>query len=286
MANFLLVDDDQVTLNLLHLIISNSYKYSEVTSVRSNEEAYCILKSSSPDLIITDINRPNEGGYEFLTKLRQLPHTKSIPVIAVSATSKDEHEELKQYRHGFNAVLPKPFSTSQLFETLNKLLDLHVDPSISLLLAGQERQDLDYKESFDFISKDTCAALAKDVIAMANWGGGVIVVGVSEPIPGQFVLTGLKDEVLPDFEVTRLNNAIRGYIDPHVHVTSKILTYDSRKFVELTVPAVKDTLILAKKQNDKVRLFQGRIYTRNASAESAEVQTSAELRELLLKLNS
>lgn len=280
MAKFLLVDDVQIILNLLHLLISNAYKGAEVRSVLSNEEAYVLLDNYRPDLIISDINRPGADGYSFLNKLRENIKTRRIPVIAVSGSVKDEHEELLLYRHGFNSVVPKPFNTEAIFKAINKVLEISIDPNILLLLSFTESQSLDYKEDLNLSDKDSRAALAKDVIAMANWGGGTIIVGVAEPEPGRFSLKGIASEKLTSYEVTKLNNSIRDFIDPHIHLNSKLLEHESKQYCLITVPPVEKTIYLAKKQNENAKLYCGRIYTRNTSAESAEIRTSVELREL------
>jgi len=284
MAKFLLVDDAQSILNLLHILISNAYKGAEVRSVLSNEQAYVLLDNYSPDLIISDINRPGADGYSFLNKLRENINTRRIPVIAVSGSVKNEHEELLLYRHGFNHVVPKPFNTETLFKAINKVLEIHIDPNILLLLSFTESQSVDYKEELNFSEKDSRAALAKDVIAMANWGGGTIIVGVAEPEPGRFSLKGITPEKLSSYEVTKLNNSIKDFIDPHIHLKSKFIEHENKHFCLITVPPVGKSIYLPKKQNENAKLYCGRIYTRNTSAESAEIRTSVELRELLDKI--
>jgi len=284
MAKFLLVDDDQIILNLLHMLISNVYKGAEVRSVLSSEEAYVLVDNFSPDLIISDINRPGAGGYSFLNKLRENINTRRIPVIAVSGSVKNEHEELLLYRHGFNYVVPKPFNAETIFEAINKVLEIHLDPNILLLLSFAESQSLDYKEELNLSDKDSRAALAKDVIAMANWGGGKIIVGVAEPVPGRFRLKGITPEKLPSYEVTKLNNSIKDFVDPHIHLNSKFLEHENKHYCLITVPPGGKSIYLPKKQNENAKLYCGRIYTRNTSAESAEIRTSVELRELFEKI--
>jgi len=46
-----------------------------------------------PDLILLDIMMPGMDGYETLRHLRQMPETRDIPVIFVTAMSADEDEE-------------------------------------------------------------------------------------------------------------------------------------------------------------------------------------------------
>lgn len=49
----------------------------------------------------------------------------------------------------------------------------------SLLLATQETKQVDFKESFDVNSKGDWCELIKDFAAMANSGGGVVVIGLN-----------------------------------------------------------------------------------------------------------
>lgn len=48
----------------------------------------------------------------------------------------------------------------------------------SLLLRKRESKSLDFKRSFDITSKEAWCELIKDIIAMANSGGGGIIIGV------------------------------------------------------------------------------------------------------------
>ncbi|NIN01351.1 MAG: hypothetical protein GTO24_25645, partial [candidate division Zixibacteria bacterium] len=80
-------------------------------------------------------------------------------------------------------MLAKPFKIEEILDLLNLVLPVKSNPDAVRIYLGSERQDLDYKEGLDLQTKDNCAALAKDVIAIANWGGGTIIVGVAEPRP-------------------------------------------------------------------------------------------------------
>ncbi len=121
-------------------------------------------------------------------------------------------------------------------------------------------------------------------MAMANWGGGTIVVGVAEPQPGNFVAQGVPDSVLDSFETSRLNRAVNEFLDPPVPITVRRVQDGNQMFVLLSVPAAKDSLVLVKRQNEDAGIYPGRIYSRSSAAESAEVRTSSELRELLDRL--
>jgi hypothetical protein len=56
-----------------------------------------------------------------------------------------------------------------------------MDELINLALtADQELQNVDFKESFDVNSKAEWCEILKDIVAMANSGGGVLIIGVKD----------------------------------------------------------------------------------------------------------
>lgn len=87
------------------------------------------------------------------------------------------------------------------------------------LQANQESQTLDFKSSLNVESKGEWLELIKDMIAMANSGGGIILVG-------------LHDDGSPSgSNITQILN-----VDP-ADVTNKIFAYTSQHFSEFRISA-------------------------------------------------
>lgn len=280
-TRFLVVDDDERLGKILGELLSVAYHGAEVKVALDNDGAFQQMERYVPSLITTDINRPGGDGYDFLTRIRNDPMLRHVPVIAVSGANKSDDVQLRQYRHGFNAVLSKPFSLQKLLSTINEVLHLRANPDAAMIHAGFESQERDYKETIDLTSKNGRASLAKDVIAFANYGGGTIILGVSESVPGRFLPVGVPESLVPQFETTRLNQAIRSFMDPPIHVTVRVVQDGTRTFLFLDIPAAQGTLLLAGKKNEAAGLYPGRIYTRTTDVSSSETQSSAELREVL-----
>jgi CheY-like chemotaxis protein len=280
---FLIVEDDSLIADLLQHVLHRSFKDAEVQHSSDNEGAYSILRDWLPSLVITDIMHPGGDGYELLSKLRKDPRTWSIPVMVMSGGHSSNEDQLRQYRHGFNAVLPKPSPVQEMIVSINQLLHLHASPDAAMIHAGYESPDRDYKVTVDLQTKAGRASLAKDVIAMSNYGGGTIIIGVSEDKPGRFLPMGIPDDVISICETTRLNRSLRVFMDPHVQITVRPVKDSERSYLFMEVPAANDTLILAAMKNEMASLYPGRIYTRTNAAESAEVQTAQELRHVLAR---
>jgi len=275
-------DDEPIIGEMLSRWIVGAFPTADVRSAINNQEAYAVLRGFDPDLIITDLNRPGETGLAFIDALRMDPHTRRTPILVASGNreaSGVSPEEL--LRRGANDALEKPFTPRDLLVSLKRLLHTPDDPDKLLITLGYESQGLDYKATIDLSSKRDRAALAKDVIAMANWGGGSIVIGVQETRPGHFVPSGVSESVVEAFEVSRLNRALRPFLDPPIPIIVRRIMLDGATYVVLRVSASGHTLILAARQHEEAGLYCGRIYTRTSAAESAEVQSSAELREML-----
>jgi CheY-like chemotaxis protein len=236
-----------------------------------------------PDLFITDLCKPDIGGVELVQRLRGNPQTDSIPIWVISGQA-DTDAGRRAKDAGADQIILKPFSLDTLAAHGNQLFKARRTGRFDHLFdAGTETQDLDYKEKLER-TRDGVAAVAKDIIAMANFGGGYLIFGVAEKSKGQFEQVGLPPEQLEQLEVTTLNKATREYTDPPHPVKCHRVQKDGLSFVVVQVPPSEESLVLVKKQNDAAHLYPGRIYSRTTSCESAEVRDNHELRRILGRL--
>lgn len=73
------------------------------------------------DLILMDIRLPYEDGYGALKKIRQSPHLKNIPIVAVTAEASLE-QIMKAKEAGFNGFLGKPLDPDLFPDQIQKIL--------------------------------------------------------------------------------------------------------------------------------------------------------------------
>jgi two-component system, cell cycle response regulator DivK len=73
------------------------------------------------DLILMDIRLPYEDGYSALSKVRQSPRLKTVPVIAVTAEASLE-EMNKARRSGFDGFLGKPLDPDKFPDQIQRIL--------------------------------------------------------------------------------------------------------------------------------------------------------------------
>ncbi len=130
MAQKILVAEDQV--HIRHLI---EYKLRnsgyEVVSVDNGEAALSTARSVLPDLVLLDIMMPLMTGFEVLVALKADASTQNIPVLLVTAQSK-EHEVLRGLELGAEDYITKPFSPNELAARVKKTLLTRGRPSSAL----------------------------------------------------------------------------------------------------------------------------------------------------------
>ncbi len=79
----LLVEDNEANSRLAKFLLrSQGYQVREAVTAR---EAFEILKTHRPDLIIMAILLPDMNGLEATKKIKENPETREIPVVAVTA---------------------------------------------------------------------------------------------------------------------------------------------------------------------------------------------------------
>lgn len=117
----LVVDDQSDSL----LLVANILKDAGIQSLTASsaKEAWNIISSGKPDIIICDIGMPGEDGHSFLERLRKMPESEggNIPAIALSAFADRDNRE-KSLRSGFALHISKPFEPSMLIDAVLKLV--------------------------------------------------------------------------------------------------------------------------------------------------------------------
>ncbi len=111
-GTILIVDDMAENVTLLSRILANQ-GYT-VQTADNGPQAIEIAQTSSPDLILLDINMPGMDGFETCVRLKQDERTRDIPVIFISALDaiddkvKAFHAGVWARRAGAATARPRP----------------------------------------------------------------------------------------------------------------------------------------------------------------------------------
>jgi CheY-like chemotaxis protein len=73
-----------------------------------------------PDAIVLDVGMPGLDGYETARRIRQLPWSRDVVLIAVTGWG-NEKDKLKSAAAGFNVHLVKPVDATTILEVLDQM---------------------------------------------------------------------------------------------------------------------------------------------------------------------
>jgi diguanylate cyclase (GGDEF)-like protein len=117
----LIVDDTPMNIRVLGTALQEEYQIRVATS--GEEALEMATKLPVPDLILLDIMMPEMNGFQVLEVLKSLPETKEIPVIFVTALSKEADEE-KGLKIGAIDYITKPYSIPVLKARVKNHIEL------------------------------------------------------------------------------------------------------------------------------------------------------------------
>ena len=115
-SKVLVVEDEKSISNFIVAIL-NANNYDVVTA-RTGQEAYSLITSCCPDVVILDLGLPDMDGMNLLSFVRQNSLT---PIIVLSARS-NEADKIKALDSGANDYVTKPFSSGELLARVRAIL--------------------------------------------------------------------------------------------------------------------------------------------------------------------
>ncbi|EOH0514196.1 response regulator [Vibrio fluvialis] len=119
MTKILAVDDSiSIRQMVSHTLMDAGY---EVETANDGREALTKAQITKFDVVISDVNMPNMGGFELVKAIRGNPQYKFIPILMLTTeTSMEKKQEGKLA--GATGWLVKPFNPDTLLKTLKRVL--------------------------------------------------------------------------------------------------------------------------------------------------------------------
>lgn len=120
MATILVIEDEDLVLETMQIMLEEGGH--AVTCAANGREALKKLEDGTFDMIVTDIIMPEVDGLQLLTEVRK--RIPGIKIIAVSGGGRISANDYLQTASvlGADAVLPKPFSMSDLTVAVKQVL--------------------------------------------------------------------------------------------------------------------------------------------------------------------
>lgn len=121
--NILLVDD--VPQNLLALEAVLEPLGCNLVEATSGEEALRALLKDDFALVLLDVQMPELDGFETAALIKQRERTRNVPIIFLTAVSKDSKQIFRGYSGGAVDYILKPFDPELLRSKVAVFVDLH-----------------------------------------------------------------------------------------------------------------------------------------------------------------
>jgi chemosensory pili system protein ChpA (sensor histidine kinase/response regulator) len=116
----MVIDDAQLTREALAKLLQ--YEGFTASTAPNGRDAYAMLYSESPQLIILDLMMPQMDGLTFLRLLRHSPQWENVPVVVMTGYVEDTHMIQRAKALGVVDILSK--GSSDLNDLLNHVREI------------------------------------------------------------------------------------------------------------------------------------------------------------------
>jgi two-component system, cell cycle response regulator DivK len=118
----LIIEDNEKNRKLVRDVLQvKGYKTIESETA---EDGLKLALDKSPALVLMDIQLPGMDGITALKQLRANPQTKSVPVIAITASTMTNNRQA-MLAEGFDGYQSKPISVKEFLGELERVLASH-----------------------------------------------------------------------------------------------------------------------------------------------------------------
>ncbi|MBI3975842.1 MAG: response regulator [Armatimonadetes bacterium] len=119
-ATVLYIEDNPSNLELVQRILARRPEITLLVATQG-EPGLEMAGRQRPDLILLDLHLPDIPGEEVLRRLREVPQTRGVPVVVISADAIPAQVE-RLLAAGAHAYLTKPLDVRQFLSILDQLL--------------------------------------------------------------------------------------------------------------------------------------------------------------------
>ena len=134
-AEIVIVEDEQDIQDYLKAQLASDFK---IRTYPNGKVALNEILKNKPDLIISDVMMPEMDGTTLCTKLKANINTNDVPIILLTAKSREE-DQLEGLQTGADAYILKPFNMDILRRTIINLLTMR--RTLKNKFTGKESQE-------------------------------------------------------------------------------------------------------------------------------------------------
>ncbi|MCB2180608.1 MAG: response regulator [Desulfobulbaceae bacterium] len=146
-AKILIVDDRQDNIFAMEQLLSDME--IDIFTAQSGNEALKLMLTTEFALVLLDVQMPEMDGFETATLMRENDQTKGIPIIFVTAISKEDRHVFKGYDSGAVDYLFKPVNPEILRSKVRVFCQLY----LSKLECRKMERELQQSRNLDAIGE-------------------------------------------------------------------------------------------------------------------------------------
>ena len=185
-----IAEDNPKTMELLNDMLENEDGIQVVGKARTGEEAYKMIVSSKPDVVLMDVIMPEMDGVEVIEKVKSEECLEKYPgFIMVSAAGSDD-VTADAFNLGVNYFIMKPFRKEVVIDKIRRVGNCGVKPRGLGGLAGS-RKIKPYENQLEYMEQN----LENDVTQILH------EIGVPAHIKGYQYLRDAISESVTDQEM-------------------------------------------------------------------------------------
>jgi two-component system chemotaxis response regulator CheY len=121
MAKTILIVDDSSSLRTVVKLALQRAGYAVLEAGDGVQGLAALEAAGKVHLIVSDVNMPNMDGITFVTRVKQHPRHRFVPVVMLTTEGQDAKKEQGRAA-GAKAWIVKPFNPPQLLDAVAKLI--------------------------------------------------------------------------------------------------------------------------------------------------------------------
>lgn len=151
-----IADDNEIMLQLLGDIIESDDELNVVGTAKDGEEAYRVIKTKEPDIVLLDIVMPKLDGLGVLSRVNKDKTIKKHPAfIMISAIGQDRITE-DEINMGASYYIMKPFDNDMIIDRIKRIKNRSVP--------GMEKRKINAYEKAEPVSERSLEADVTEII--------------------------------------------------------------------------------------------------------------------------
>ena len=194
----LIVDDDTIAQEVMRRALDGMG--ARLLLASDGAQALQLAQSDPPDLILLDIQMPDQDGLQLCERLQALPRLRSVPVVFVTRYA-DPETEARALEAGGTDFITKPFIPSVLQARLRSLLRSRRQTDAALLAEREHWRRLGDDRMADILAAAPEALLAADAqgrVVLANQAVCRLLQVDEDQVLGQALLRWVPAEALAE----------------------------------------------------------------------------------------